>query len=210
MSVSSIFANSSSQYDLNQLYAPTSTSSTASLFSTPGTTSATDTDGGSSTSSLSSASASTSVSSEAKLLSELQNLQTSNPAEFKQVTADISTQLQAAAQQASGSQAQTLSSLASKFQQASQTGSLAPLQGGHHHGGGHHHAAPATDSSSSDTTPTDSVFASTSLTGSSTVPTSAASLAAAAYQQSTGQGIGSQISSIIGQVFSKDLGNTSS
>ena len=153
-------------------------------------------DGSSSgTSALSSAATSTSVSGRAKLLRELQDLQQSNPTEFKQVTSDIASQLSAAAQQAGGNQGQALSSLASQFQQASQTGSLAGLQLGHGH---HHHGGGASDGASG---------SSSSSSGST-----AASAAAAAYQQygppPSGQGVGAQVSAIISQVLTQDLGTS--
>ena len=81
----------------------------------------------------------------AKLLSTLQNLQQSDPAKYKQVTAQIGQNLQAASQtaQAQGntSAASQLSQLASDFSSASQSGSLPNIQdlaaalGGHHHRG---------------------------------------------------------------------------
>ncbi len=98
----------------------------------------TDTDGdmdgsGSSASSTSSASSSltSTVSPFAQILNQLQGLSQSNPAEFKSVMSEISGKLSAVAQTAGGSQGQALSNLAAKFQQASQTGTLAPLT--HHH-----------------------------------------------------------------------------
>jgi hypothetical protein len=82
---------------------------------------------------------STNLSQEGQLFSQLQSLATTNPAEFKQVTATIAKQLQQAASQQTGSSATALTNLAAKFQQASQTGSasgLIPSHHGHHHGGG--------------------------------------------------------------------------
>lgn len=98
-------------------------------------------------------------------LSKLQQLQSSNPAQFKQTMTDISNQLTSAAGNATGPQAQMLTALAGKFQSASQSGDLSAFQtqpgqtpydttndplaslmgaGGtgaahHHHGHGHHH-----------------------------------------------------------------------
>ena len=186
MSISSIFSSSATD-PLSSLYAPTST------------TSATATQDADSTAATSAAT-STSVSNGAKLLKQLQDLQKSDPAEFKKVTADIAAQLTAAAQTAGGSEGGALTSLASKFTQASQTGTLTPLQSGHHHGG-HHHAAASSDSS-------------TSATSS---PSSAVSSAIAAYQQASGQSspltgaatdLRSQVSGIISQVLTTDLGST--
>jgi hypothetical protein len=84
----------------------------------------------------------------AQVFSKLQDLSQSNPAQFKQLTAQISSQLQTDAQQASGTTQTFLSNLASQFNTASQTGSTSALQpqtaetGGHHgHGHGHHHSS---------------------------------------------------------------------
>ena len=152
MSVSSIFNNVSSTDQLSALSTPGAAASGAS----------------SGTSVLTSAASATSVSSDASLLSQLQQLSFTNPAAFKTATANIATQLQADAQQAGGSQGQALSSLAAKFQQASQTGSLTPLtpthsrHGGHHHGGGGSSAASAA-SAYQDTTDSNTAAAPTSL-----------------------------------------------
>ncbi len=151
MSVSSIFNNVSSTDQLSALSTPGAAASGAS----------------SGTSVLTSAASATSVSSDASLLSQLQQLSFTNPAAFKTATANIATQLQADAQQAGGSQGQALSSLAAKFQQASQTGSLTPLtpthsrHGGHHHGGGSSAASAA--SAYQDTTDSNTAAAPTSL-----------------------------------------------
>jgi hypothetical protein len=81
----------------------------------------------------------------AQVFSKLQDLSKSNPAQFKQLTAQISSQLQTEAQSATGSAQTFLSDLANQFQSASQTGNASSLQpqtaspGGHHHG--HHHSA---------------------------------------------------------------------
>jgi len=82
----------------------------------------------------------------AELLSTLQQLQQQNPTQYEQVTAQIATNLQTAANTAqsdgNSSQASQLTQLASDFQTASQTGQLPNIQdlaqaaGGHHH---HHH-----------------------------------------------------------------------
>jgi hypothetical protein len=71
---------------------------------------------------------STSISQPGQLLSQLQQLATSDPAKFKQVTANIASQLQEAAQHS--------------------TAALQPAghHGGHHHGGGEHKASSTTDS----------------------------------------------------------------
>ena len=188
MSVSSLFSTVPSASDpLSSLFAPAATSSTdaASAPASPATA--------------------TSVSGGAKLLKELQDLQKSDPAEFKKVTADIAAKLKAAGQQVGGSEGQALTSLAAKFQQASQTGSLAPLKSGHHHHhGGAQPAAATTDSLASALT---SSTTASSTTASSPAASPATSAAIAAYQQSTAQGSSLSLASgIIGQVLTQDLG----
>jgi hypothetical protein len=84
----------------------------------------------------------------AKLLSELQQLQQSDPAKFQEVTQQIATNLQNAAQtaqsQGNTAAANQLSQLATVFSNASTSGQLpssrdlAQALGGHHH---HHHAS---------------------------------------------------------------------
>jgi hypothetical protein len=112
---------------------------------------------------------STDISQMGQFMAQLQQLATSNPSEFQQVTGSIATQLQQAAQQQGGSAANFLNNLASKFQTASQTGSLAALehQGhGHHHGGGggglQSLLASTPSSSSTSGQPTPSVFSASS------------------------------------------------
>jgi hypothetical protein len=79
------------------------------------------------------ASSSASVSSPGQLLSNLYELQTQNPTAFTQVVTQIANQLQAAAQQAQGPASPFLSSLAQKFQNIADGGSLAQLQPSHAH-----------------------------------------------------------------------------
>lgn len=96
----------------------------------------------------------------AQLVSSLQQLQQSDPAKYKQVTQQIATNLQGAAQtaqsQGNTTAANQLTQLASDFTSASQTGQLPSIQdlakiaggsavGGHH---GHHHHAHAASSDS--------------------------------------------------------------
>ena len=92
------------------------------------------------------------VSQQGGLLGKLAQLEQSDPTKFKQVTADIAQKLQTAAGSASGQEATNLNALASKFQQASQSGNLTAFQPAqqtqttqgatqthhhhHHHGGG--------------------------------------------------------------------------
>jgi hypothetical protein len=100
----------------------------------------------------------------AQLMSTLQQLQQTDPAKYQQVTQQIATNLQNAAQtaQADGntSAATQLNKLAADFSNASQSGQLPNMQdlakavGGHHHHGHHHAQAASTDpdNSSSSTT----------------------------------------------------------
>ena len=102
----------------------------------------------------------------AQLMSELQKLQQTDPAKYQQVTGQIATNLQTAAQTASAAgnttQAAQLTQLSNDFSSASKSGQLPNMQdlaqavGGHHHH--HHHAEPAsTDpTSTSSTTSTSS------------------------------------------------------
>jgi hypothetical protein len=79
------------------------------------------------------------LSAAAQLFSKLQDLSQSNPSQFKQLTAQVSAQLQADAQQATGAASNFLSDLSAKFNTASQTGSTASLTPHGHHG--HHHSS---------------------------------------------------------------------
>jgi len=94
----------------------------------------------------------------AQVLSTLQQLQQSNPTEYQQVTAQIATNLQTAAQAATTdgntTQAAQLTQLATDFTSASENNTLPNIQGlaqaisgaeGHHH---HHHMQASSDSSS--------------------------------------------------------------
>jgi hypothetical protein len=87
-----------------------------------------------------------------QFFAKLDSLAQSSPAQFKQLTAQISSELTTAAQQATGQAQQFLQNLANNFQTASQTGSTASIQPPqqapgtqaqgtsehhhHHHGGG--------------------------------------------------------------------------
>src|ERR1700742_2787811 len=98
----------------------------------------------------------------AQIASELQQLQQSDPAKYKQVTSQIATNLQSAAQTAQtggqSSAANILNQLATDFNSASQNGqapifqNLAQAAGGHHHH--HHHGGPPPDSSSTSSSQT--------------------------------------------------------
>jgi hypothetical protein len=87
-----------------------------------------------------------SISPQGDLMSKLQQLQQTDPAEFKAVTQQISAQLKTDAGNATGPQADFLNKLSANFAAASSSGTMASLQpqhgaqsgssGGHHH---HHH-----------------------------------------------------------------------
>jgi hypothetical protein len=127
----------------------------------------------------------------AQLMSTLQQLQQTDPAKYQQVTGQIATNLQNAAQtaQSNGNTAAAgqLSQLSTDFSNASKSGQLPNIQdlakavGGHHHHGHHAHASGGDndgDSSSSSTstsgtpsaTGTASTAASTSTTNQTTDP----------------------------------------
>jgi hypothetical protein len=101
-----------------------------------------------------SASDSTQMSPMASLLNQLQQLQQTDPDQFKSVMSSIADTLKADAQNATGPQAQQLTNLANKFDQAAQTGQMPDLQpagqqqaaSGHHH---HHHHVQSYNSTSS-------------------------------------------------------------
>jgi hypothetical protein len=135
------------------------------------TSSATKTQSANSTSPLAMQQQNSQLSPFAQLMSTLQQLQQTNPPEYKQVTQQIATNLQNAAQTATADgntpQATQLSQLATDFNSASQSGQLPNVQdlaqavgGGHHHHHGHaaasdaDSAANASSTSSSSTTNT--------------------------------------------------------
>lgn len=121
----------------------------------------------------------------AQLMSTLQQLQQSNPTQYTQVTSQIATNLQSAAQTATAdgntSAASQLTQLATDFTNASTSGQLPNIQdlaqavggGGHHH---HHHfhaeSGSSSDSSSgaSSTSSTGSTSSTSSTSSSSTSP----------------------------------------
>jgi hypothetical protein len=108
------------------------------------------------------------LSSPAQFFSELKQLSTQDPAQFKTLTAEVAQKLDAAAQNTSDpAQAAQLKAIAARFDQASQTGDFSSLlppdsasaqthHGGRHHHGGHH--ASSGNSSANDTL--SSIFAS--------------------------------------------------
>jgi hypothetical protein len=102
--------------------------SLAASLQSPGTSSTTSSTSGTSSSSSSS-----------DPFAELVSLASSDPTQFQQTTADIASKLSTLASQSTGTEAEFFSSLASKFDQASQTGSASSLtMHGHHH---HHHGS---------------------------------------------------------------------
>ena len=96
-----------------------------------------------------------------QLMNTLQQLQQSDPTKYQQVTQQIATNLQAAAQTAQSSgnttAATQLNQLATDFTNASKSGQLPNIQdaaqamGGHHHHH-HHHSGGTSGSSSSNST----------------------------------------------------------
>jgi hypothetical protein len=118
----------------------------------------------------------------AQLLSTLQQLQQSNPTEYQQVTQQIATNLQSAAQTATTdgntSAASQLTQLATDFTTASQSGQLPNISdlaqaiggGGHHHHHHGHHASSSDSSTDSSSSSTSSSSTSASTSTSSTSP----------------------------------------
>jgi G3E family GTPase len=100
-------------------------------------------------------------------MNTLQQLQQSDPTKYQQVTQQIATNLQAAAQTAQSSgnttAANQLNQLATDFTNASTSGQLPNIQdmaqamGGHHHH--HHHHSSGTSSSSSSSSTADQLLA---------------------------------------------------
>src|SRR5664279_1675734 len=94
----------------------------------------------------------------AQLMSELQQLQQTDPSKYQQVTSQIATNLQTASQTAAAAgdttAATQLNQLASDFSNASKNGQLPNVQdlaqavGGHHHHHHHHAEAASTDPAS--------------------------------------------------------------
>jgi hypothetical protein len=120
-----------------------------SLFTTNSTNSSATTGLTALTGSTSTGSSSATISGPGQLYSELQQLQSQNPTQFKQVVTEIASQLsQAASADGSTGQGNFLSTLAQKFQNVADGGSLsqlAPPSGG----SGHKHAKAYADNSQS-------------------------------------------------------------
>jgi hypothetical protein len=133
-------------------------------------------------------------------MSTLQQLQQSNPAEYKTVTAQIATNLQNAAQTATSegntTAASQLNQLATDFTNASQSGQLPNVQdlaqavgGGHHHHQHHAHAASSNSdaNSSANTSSSSSASGSASGAASSTNASQMLSQLLAAFQANEAQ-----------------------
>ncbi|HUI58455.1 MAG TPA: hypothetical protein VLY04_25965 [Bryobacteraceae bacterium] len=114
----------------------------------------------------------------AQMLSSLQQLQQSDPTKYQQVTQQIATNLQNAAQTAQSegntTAANQLNQLATDFTNASQSGQLPNIQdlaqavgGHHHHHHGHHAQAASSDSDNSSSSSTSSSSTSSSTSSSS-------------------------------------------
>lgn len=132
------------------------------------------------------------ISGAAQFLNVLEQLATSNPTQFKQVTSQLSARLNQASTQAQSqgdsTQATQLTNLANEFNTASQTGqlpaSLANQQNGQtsptgqsgvaHHGHHHHHSGSAYGTNQSDSSDILSLLSSSS-TSSTTTPSTATS-----------------------------------
>ena len=94
-----------------------------------------------------------------QIMNTLQQLQQSNPTQYQQVTQQIASNLQTAAQTAqtdgNTAAANQLNQLSADFKSASQNGQLpnigdlAKAIGGHHHHGGHHHFSALSSNDSS-------------------------------------------------------------
>lgn len=172
MSISSLGSASSSSalQQMEALFQKLESNASTPTTTTGNSASATTTDSGS-------------ISGIGKLLSNLQDLATTDPAKFKQETADIATQLNNGSSNTTGDESTFLKDLAGQFQQASDTGDASALAPKHH---GHHHAGGTSNSSShSNAYDNASLF---SLLNSS--PTTASSYAASNQQ--------SQLASLFG------------
>jgi hypothetical protein len=136
-----------------------------------------------------------------QFFAKLDSLAQSSPAQFKQLTAQISSELTTAAQQTTGQAQQFLQNLANNFQTASQTGSAASIQPPqqasgtqtqgtsehhhHHHGGGGGYSTQSSDTSNllSALTGTSSSSSSTTAASSSSGASSIQSVFQNIYQQ---------------------------
>jgi hypothetical protein len=161
------------------------------------------------TSSVAKGSDSSRLSPTAQLLSTLQQLQQSNPTQYQQVTQQIATNLQTAAQTAQSdgnpTEASQLNQLSTDFKNASTSGQLPNSQdlaqamgggqgvGGHHHH--HHHSQAASAASGSDSSTSSSTGSASTASGPSN--TDPWSQILAAYQTSAAQNSSLDPSAII-------------
>jgi hypothetical protein len=149
----------------------------------------------------------------AQLMSTLQQMQQSNPTEYKTVTAQIATNLTNAAQTATSegntTAAAQLTQLANDFNTASTSGQLPNVQdlaqavggGGHHH---HHHAhAASSDSDANSSATSTSSAASSSTTASNTSASQMLSQLLAAFQTNEAQSNALDPMSIINNTLSQ-------
>jgi hypothetical protein len=91
----------------------------------------------------------TTLSSLAQAFGQLQRLQQTDPAEFKEVAAQVSTELRSQVGQASGHQAQFLGKLAAAFQQAARTGDMPQIASAANVGGTTRYPSPGDYAASS-------------------------------------------------------------
>ena len=152
----------------------------------------------------------------AKFFSKLETLAQSDPTAFKQLTAQISTELSAAAKDTTGSEANALQQLSDKFKTASQTGSMASLEptasgsqsdGTSVYGSTDQNISPlvllallANSSTTSDST-NSSTTSSTSSSAAATSSTSSSAAATSSTSTSTASQLGSLFQSIYNQVM---------
>ena len=133
----------------------------------------------------------TDVSNAGNFFSQLSQLQQNDPAKFKQTMSDIANQLNSAASNTKGNQASFLSTLANKFQTASQTGDVSSLKPpandynqdtlasslnstsgatpAHHHHGHHHKVQSQGDASQAQNNPQSQSSSSQSTGGSADI-----------------------------------------
>jgi hypothetical protein len=133
MNISGV-GNASGSLDIYRLSALQSTGGIAALSAGSGTRQAAGASGP-----VPGGSDSVEISQPGQMLSQLQQLKSKDPAQFKQVLSDTANQLRALAQQAGPSAGgSALAELADRFQTAANTGDLSVLQPKGHH---HHHPA---------------------------------------------------------------------
>src|ERR1035437_7392920 len=156
----------------------------------------------------------------AHLVSPLQELQQSDPAKYQQVTQQIATNLQSAAQTAQSdgntAAATQLNQLAGDFTNASKSGQIPNIQdlaqaaGGHHHRHHHAHAASADSDSASSANNSSSANSSSSSTSSSSTNQTLSQLLAAFQTNGTQSGAQDPMSIILSTLSNAGItGSTS-